>query len=258
LWTAGSDWLDCVDQDEWEETVHLPGTDTLLPHVAAFAIIGGLAALGLASFLPWDLPAYPLVAGAGGLGITMAIGMTMSMNRLLRRAERTAATHATVHPVTGLGTKYVAEMMLAVAFGAAQRGSTLTVVLLRYDDFPRYAARAGRPAAEHVLRNAGRVLLRHTRTMHTSAHHRDEAATWVAILTGINVEGACVFAKRVRRDLMNVPAAEVPPVSAAVVGFDLSMASPAELLERAERVLEKGTGAGGRIIAVGLGARSPA
>jgi GGDEF domain-containing protein len=254
----GKPGVTAIDIADREDTVHHTGTRTPRSQLAAYAVVGGLAALGLASLLPVAIPPYPLAAGVGGAGVAMTFALVATTGRLLRRAEHSAVTHATVHPLTGLGTRHVAELMLAVAFGAAQRGTTLTVVLLRYDEFPRFAARAGRPAAEHLLRNAGRVLRRHTRSMHTSAHHGDAAATWVAILSGIGVEGACVFAKRVRRELMTVPAAEVPPVSAAVVGFDLSMASPAELLERAERVLAKGTEAGGRIIAVGLGARNPA
>jgi GGDEF domain-containing protein len=102
------------------------------------------------------------------------------------------------------------------------------------------------------------VLRTHTRTMHTTAHHGPGDATFVSVLSDIGVDGACIFAKRVRRELMNLPGADLPVVSAAVVGFDVSMASPAELLDRADRALAKAAEAGGRIMAVGLSARSMA
>jgi GGDEF domain-containing protein len=226
--------------------------------VATFAAVGGLAAFGLVSLLPATGSAMQLAVALVGVAVVLGTALAGTTMRTMHKAQHVAVSHATTHPVTGLGTPHIAEMMLGVAFAAAQRGRPLTVVLLRFEDFPRYAARSGRASAEQLLRGAGRVLRTHTRTMHITAHHGPGDATFVSILSDIGVEGACIFAKRARRELMNLPGAELPAVSAAVVGFDVSMASPAELLERADRALAKAAEAGGRIVAVGLSARSMA
>jgi GGDEF domain-containing protein len=226
--------------------------------VAAYAAVGGLAAFGLVSLLPGAGATAPLTAMTVLLAVALTAALATTTTRTLRSAQQAALSHATSHPLTGLGTPHVAEMMLGIAFAAAQRGRPLTVVLLRFEEFPRFAARNGRVSAELLLRSAGRVLRKHTRSMHTTAHHGSGDATFIAVLSDIGVEGACVFAKRARRELMNLPGVETPAVSAAIVGFDLSMASPAELLQRAERALTKASEAGGRIIAVGLNARSMA
>jgi GGDEF domain-containing protein len=226
--------------------------------LAAFAAVGGLAAFGLVSLLPSSGSAVPLTAATVLLALALTAALAMTTTRTMRSAQQAALSHATSHPLTGLGTPHVAAMMLGVAFAAAQRGRPLTVVLIRFEEFPRFAARSGRLTAELLLRSSGRVLRKHTRSMHTTAHHGSDDATFIAILSDIGVEGACVFAKRARRELMNLPGVETPAVSAAVVGFDLSMASPADLLLRAERALAKASEAGGKIIAVGLSARSMA
>jgi GGDEF domain-containing protein len=225
--------------------------------VAAFAAVGGLAAFGFVSLLPGAVAAGPLAAVTVLLAFVLTAALATTTTKTVRNAQHAALATATVHPLTGLGTPHVAELMLGVAFAAAQRGRPLTVVLLRFEAFPRYAARNGRMSAELLLRSAGRVLRKHTRSMHTTAHHGDDA-TFIAILSDIGVEGACIFAKRVRRELASLPGAETPAVSAAIVGFDLSMATPAELLHRAERALSKAADAGGKIVAVGLNSRSMA
>jgi GGDEF domain-containing protein len=230
-------------------------TRTPLELFVACTVVAALAGFGTVALLPWSLPAMPLAGGAAMLTVGMTLLLTGTTTRTLRAAHRTALAQATAHPLSGLATPQVAELVLGTSFAAAQRGRTLTVVLLRVEEFPRYGARHGRASAEMFLRGAGRIFRKHTRRMHTTAHWGTGDATYLTILSDIPVDGACIFARRVRKELAALPGPGAPAISVAVVGFDLSMESPADLMGRASRALAKAGEAGGKIIAVGLNAR---
>jgi diguanylate cyclase (GGDEF)-like protein len=234
-------------------------TISLIPWslVAPMALVSVLAGTGVMTLIAVPAPRSMELAGAVGTSIAFVLTLFFLGDHVLTRARHEPAA-STVDPATGLTSPHVASLVLGLEFAAAQRGRLLTVVLVRIDSFPRYAAKQGRDAAERLLWSAGRILRRHTRGMHTTAQH-GTGATYMTVLSEIPLQGACVFAKRVRRELMSLPGAgEAHTVSIGVVSFDLSMASPFELLEVAERALSRGTSAGGKIIVAGLPSESEA
>lgn len=223
--------------------------------VAPMALVSVLAGTGAIALNPFPAPRSIELAGAIYTSILFSIGLFAVGDYVLRRSRRDVVA-ATVDPSTGLTSSHVASLMLGIEFAAAQRGRPLSLVLVRIDSFPRYATKQGKDAAERMLRHAGRIMRKHTRGMHTTTQY-GSSATYMTILSEIPPQGACVFAKRVRRELQSLPGGgEAHVVSTAVVPFDLSMASANELVEAAERALSRATAAGGKIVVSGLPAES--
>lgn len=164
---------------------------------------------------------------------------------------------ATTDPMTGLTTEEVAREALAREFAAAQRGRPLAVALVRLEGLARYRAQHGGPVADQLVRVAGRTLVRHRRGMHLAAPHGDREGMFLSILSGSDLQGAGVYAARLRADLTQPRA--LPPlegVSIGIAAFDMSMESPGELVRRAAYALERGAEAGGKVMLVGQ--REPA
>jgi diguanylate cyclase (GGDEF)-like protein len=222
--------------------------------VAVQAIVSGLAVLGLVSIAPLEPTAGTLLLIVPVLGVLMAGGLVHGGRKVLTRTRRAAATHALQDPLTGLASRNAAEQALATEFAAAERGRPLIVVLYRIAQFPRFRGRYGRPVAEHVLRSAGRVLKRHTRHMHTTGIHGPYEGTFMSVLSGATLDGACVFTRRAHRELVGLRGIpERLVVSASVVPYDVGMESVAQLVDTAERALAKAEASGGRIAVLGHG-----
>ena len=154
-------------------------------------------------------------------------------------------------PRPDLTTEEVAREALVREFAAAQRGRPLTVALVRLEGLPRYRAQHGGPVADQLVRVAARTLVRHRRGMHIAAAHAREGM-FLAVLSGSDLQGAGVYAARLRADLMQPKA--LPPfdgVSIGIAAFDVSMESPGDLIRRAMYALEKGAEAGGKVMVVG-------
>lgn len=225
-----------------------------------------------------DLPRRAIVMNIGiatvaALGITTLVGgegqavvtvpvltalFTVTLVLWTQHAEARARPHSggfTMDPLTGLATEAVGEEALAREFAAAQRGRPLTIVVLRIEGLPRYRARHGRTVADQLLRVLGRTLAHHRRGMHLTAHHGAREGTFLSILSASDREGAAVYAARLRRDLMRLEGLpEHDGVSIGVASFDLSMASPKQLVRRAESAMEQGAATGGRVVVAGASA----
>ena len=133
---------------------------------------------------------------------------------------------------------------------AAQRGRPLTLVLTRIERLPRYRAQHGRAAGDQLLRQSGRTLARHRRGMHLAARYADEESTFLSILSGVDRQGAAIYATRVRRDLLRPRGVPNPAaVSVGIASFDLATA--ADLLGQAEYALRRAAAAGGKVVVVG-------
>jgi GGDEF domain-containing protein len=157
----------------------------------------------------------------------------------------------TTDPTTGLTTEEIAREALRREFAAAQRGRPLTVALVRLEGLARYRAQHGGPVADQLVRVAGRTLVRHRRGMHVAAARGPEG-TFLSILSGSDLQGAGVYAARLRADLMQPRS--LPPIEGVSIGiaaFDVSMESPGDLVRRAAYALEKGAEAGGKVMVVG-------
>gem|GEM_PF-4243780 len=223
-----------------------------VPLLASYTAVAALAAIGLISMMPVSSGTGLTTVGVAVFTPLMAAGLVVVGHRAITEARDGALRNATTNPETGLATPFAAETMLATEFAAAQRGRPLTVVMIRVEQFPRYTAKHGRAVGNQLGRLAGRSLARSRRGMHLTAHHGRDGVTFVSILSSMDVGGAAVYAKRVRRDLMSLSGVPKPPgVSIAIVPYDMSMNTPADLIEQAERALRKAAEAGGRIVAVG-------
>lgn len=226
--------------------------DLPLALVAVQATVAGFAALGFISLVPVATTPGTFLIVVPVLGITSSAGLLFAGRHVAERARRVATQNALVDPLTGLATRYAAEHALHAEFAAALRGRPLSVVLVRIEQFPTFAGRHGRPMADRLSRSAGRVLKKHTRDMHTTGQHGRHDGTYLSVLSGVPLDGACTFAKRVRRDLMALPGLPEPlVVSSSVVPYDVSMKSADELVESAERALAKGAQNGGKIMVLG-------
>lgn len=229
------------------------GTNVGLPlgMVAGNTAVAGLASVGLLFMMPVPVNRELSAILIPALTALLAAALVATGQRFFERVRTEAFTHATEDPITGLTTVSAAERVLKLEFGAAQRGRPLTVVLIRLEDTAGYSVRNGRAAAEQLMRSAGRVLRKHRRSMHVAAHHHGDG-TYLSILSGMGSEGACIYAKRLRKELKRLPGLPEPPiVSAGIVPYDLSMESPAILMKMVERALQRGTRAGGKIVVVG-------
>lgn len=205
--------------------------------------IAALATVGIISLMAGQ----SLVAVPALLAVSLVI-----VTREVRSSATPERGEATRDPLTGLATAAVGVEALAREFAAAQRGRPLSIVLIRLEGLPKYRVRHGKTVASHLLRVTGRILAEHRRGMHLTALHGGREGTFVSILSASDREGASVYAARIRRALMRVeglPAHE--GVSVGVASFDLSMASPTELVRRAEFALAKGGEAGGRVVVMG-------
>lgn len=223
-----------------------------LPLTAASAVVAGCAAVGMTFMLPAaaarDLAMITIPVVAALLTGVLVTGAHSTVRWMRRGSD----VYSTAHPITGLVTTPVAARMLDVEFAAAQRGRPLTVVLFRIDQFPRFTAMHGQDIADRMLHASGRAVRRRTRGMNVAAHHGSDEATFLCVLSGVPLDGACIFARRLRKDLMTLPGGLRPPsVSTGVVAFDLSLASSQELIGRAERALDKASENGGAIMVMG-------
>lgn len=228
--------------------------NTELPRemVLGTTAVAMMAAVGLLSILPLPGLTGPSLPGVLGLTVPLAAGLLVTGRRAVKRARHDGRTHAITDPASGLSTPFAAEHTLAMEFAAAQRGRPLAVVLMRIDQFPRYAARHGRPVAERLLQLAARTLSAHRREMHVAAPYGSLQGWYLAVLSGMDVDGATVYAKRVRKALMSVPGLpERPSVSVGIVSYDVSMAEPDDLVRPAVRALKRASAHRGKILVIG-------
>jgi diguanylate cyclase (GGDEF)-like protein len=226
-------------------------SDAYLPItlVAGNAAVAILAAVGAVFLLP--MPEARDLSGIAVPMLTLAIGTGLFLGgrRIALIARNDALRRSSTDPATGLSTVPAADRTLSLEFAAAQRGRPLTVVLFQVNEIRDYASRHGQAVAEQLLRSAGRVLAKNRRRMHVAAHHGAGRDTFLAILSGMDVEGASIYARRMRREIMTLPGAPEPPsVAVGIAMYDMSMADQRDLVDQAQRALEKGCQAGGKVV----------
>jgi len=138
--------------------------------------------------------------------------------------------------LTNLPNRRHARVFLENEFGAAERGRLLSAVLFDLDNFKLYNDRFGHQAGDQALVAFAEILSATTRRMNLSARFGGEE--FLTILAGSDVEGALVFAERVRATLraLKLPKGSLT-VSAGVASYHPSMRSPDELLAAADHAL---------------------
>ena len=220
---------------------------------ATNASIAGLAAVGLVFLVPgaqWRELAsvtVPVVA------VILVIAMHSLHQHLSEYSTAQARAMAQVDGITGLPALPVAELVLSTEFAAAERGRELTILLCRFDGFPRFRGVHGVDAADRLMGLAGRVLKRRTRGMNLSARY-DDRGTFISILSGQTERGARIFAERVQKDLMALEVAnDRQTVSVGITGFQPHFGSVAEMLQAVEKALRDAEHIGGTIVVQGEG-----
>ncbi len=204
---------------------------------AATALAAGMATLAftqaMANFLDRPIPDLLFGVVVAYVGLALGIGwMAEQLHRDREDVEDLAFTDILTH----LPNRRHARVFLENEFAAAERGRLLSVVLFDLDNFKLYNDRFGHAAGDEALVAFSEILAHTTRKMNLSARFGGEE--FLSVLAGSDVEGALVFAERVRASLR---AKKLPhgslTVSAGVAAHHPGMRSPDELLAAADHAL---------------------
>ncbi len=204
---------------------------------AATALAAGMATLtvtqAVANYLGQPVPDLLIGVVVAYLALSLGIGwLAEQLHRDREEVEDLAFTDLLTH----LPNRRHARVFLENEFAAAERGRLLSVVLFDLDNFKRYNDRFGHQAGDEALLAFSEILARTTRRMNLSARFGGEE--FLTVLAGSDVEGALVFAERVRTTLRTTKLSHGSlTVSAGVAAYHPSMRSPDELLGAADHAL---------------------
>jgi diguanylate cyclase (GGDEF)-like protein len=204
---------------------------------AAAAIGTALAALVVTQIVARALglptPDTLLTTAISMVGIGAGVGWIVE---ILHRDRDEVEDLAFTDLLTGLPNRRHARIFLENEFAAAERGRFLAVVLFDLDSFKQYNDTHGHQAGDEALQLFASVLARTTRKMNLSARFGGEE--FVSVLAGSDLEGAFLFADRVRTALRARNLGSPPlTVSAGVAEYRPAMGSPEELLAAADQAL---------------------
>jgi putative two-component system response regulator len=196
--------------------------------VVTFAFYQALATragLTIPGYFPGMLVAF--------LGLALGIGWLVERLHLDKaQVEALALTDLLTH----LPNRRHAIIFLENEFAAAARGRPLCVVLFDLDSFKLYNDRYGHQAGDEALTVFAGILSQTTRRMNLSARFGGEE--FLSVLAGSEVDGALVFAERVRARLKATKLSRGSlTVSAGVACFHRTLRSPDELLAAADHAL---------------------
>lgn len=214
---------------------------------ASLALASGMAAFAGAQVLvtllgaPVPAPEMMLVIIVVLIMVSLGSGVLASLfQRSLGQAEQIALTD----PGTGLPNRRHGMIHLQRAFAAANRGSTVSVVMFDLDKFKSVNDRFGHHTGDDVLRVFGDILQRHTRSMHLSLRLGGEE--FMTILDEMDAEAATVMAGRVL-DALRAHSFGWGSltVSAGISEYEEGMASPDILMAAADQALYRAKARGG-------------
>ena len=199
----------------------------------SIGVVALLATQLVASAMGLPTPDTIVAMTIAYLGIGAAIGWIVEV---LHRDRDEVEDLAFTDLLTGLPNRRHARVFLENEFAAAERGRFLAVVLFDLDSFKQYNDTHGHQAGDEALQLFASVLARTTRKMNLSARFGGEE--FVAILAGSDLEGAFLFADRVRTALRARNLGSPPlTVSAGVAEYRATMGSPDEILAAADQAL---------------------
>ena len=219
------------------------------------------AALGLGATILGLLVFQALpVRGSIGIDWPRSLSLTAALfavsfgagwvTETLRRRRNRALDMAYADALTGLPNRRVIDFFLERHFAIARQGPGFTIVLFDLDDFKRLNDRLGHTAGDRALVEVGAALRESTRRMDILARYGGEE--FVAILPGEGVDGAAVFAERIRTAIGRVKLPDDSPltVSAGIAAFEGIMSSPGDLVRAADEALFEAKRRGGNRIQV--------
>lgn len=173
------------------------------------------------------------------IGVILGAGWTAE---LLHQQRRQAEKMALTDQLTEMPNRRHAVVFLDAAFAAAARGMSLSVVLFDIDGFKDFNDRYGHLEGDEALKVVGDTLVGLTRRMNLSSRFGGEE--FLCILSDCDVEGARIYAERVRSDLQGLTRWENFTVSAGIALYHESMSTPDRLVSAADQALYAAKGAG--------------
>lgn len=206
---------------------------------ASLALAAGMAVLSSthAVLVAADLstPDWNLLLVVVLVYIALSFGIGV-LAELLHRERRAAEEMALSDPLTGLANRRHAHIFLEANFAAAERGSSLSVVIFDVDHFKDFNDTYGHAAGDQVLKDLAGILQEQTRAMNLTARWGGEE--FLSILSSSDAEGASVFAERIRSTLAEGSSRwGTVTVSAGIAEHAPGMESPELLLAAADRAL---------------------
>jgi diguanylate cyclase (GGDEF)-like protein len=214
---------------------HMPfGSMCAAPLVFREGLLGALVALahGSSGFLPGDSDTLSAYAAHAAIALTNA--------RLVDRLEHQAAED----PLTGLANRRAFYGACAAESSRMQRDSSeLSIVMLDLDHFKAINDEHGHLLGDQVLVGVADALRSSIRRHDTVARMGGEE--FAILMPDANVDAAYEMAERVRGAIARIPIASGSlSCSAGVVSASIPEASPAELLDLADKALYEAKRAG--------------
>lgn len=222
--------------------------------IATHLAVAGLAAVGMLTLVPPSGGVQQALIAAPVLTVLLASVLVLRTRETVDQARREAGSTTANDPLTGVTTAAVGEQVLRMEFAAAERDRSrmLTIVLIRIEQLDRYRTEHGEVLRDRLLKETGSILNQHRRSMHLAARSAREPGTFLSVLSGVDRDGATVYATRVRRDLLRLQTVPRPAgVSVGIATYDMSMRSARDLMRKAAFALKKGAAAGGKVVVVG-------
>lgn len=207
---------------------------------ASVALAAGMATLAASQSVLWlfvgESPDWRFIMALvfGFVMLCIAVGW---FGELLLSARRNAEEAALRDPLTHLPNRGHLRVFLDSAFGAAERGGSLTVIVFDLDKFKRINDDYGHQAGDETLVVFSDLLRSQTRRSDLSARFGGEE--FVCVLTGPGgAPGARVFAERLRDALRSHDFPWGPvTASAGIAEYHHGIASPDILIGLADRAL---------------------
>jgi len=204
---------------------------------AAIALAGGVGGILLTQGIAFWVgrPVYAALGVLVGSYLILSLGIGWLAERFHTERDQVEGL-ALTDLLTQLPNRRHARIFLENEFAAAGRGRKLSVVLFDLDHFKNYNDRFGHQAGDEALQAFGDIISSTTRRMNLSARFGGEE--FLSVLAGTDLEGARVFAERVRGRLRAMKLSQGSiTVSVGVANFHPSMKSPDELLAAADQAL---------------------
>jgi diguanylate cyclase (GGDEF)-like protein len=242
--------------------LEMPGLDgeKLLRVKASNETYGGVPFIFLTASTDMDRRARLLLAGACDVivkpfhaaDLVARLRLHLKVKRLqdeLMVKNETLARLSTVDVLTGLRTRRYLNELLAIEFLRARRyGNALGLLMADLDHFKRVNDRFGHQAGDSVLEGVAGCLLESLRATDTAGRYGGEEL--MVVLPQNDAAGAAVLAERWRdavqkRRFKSTDGRGIHvTLSIGVAAYDADVASPQDLVARADRALYRAKEAG--------------
>ncbi len=218
----------------------------------AVALAGGMAVITATqvSVVVFEIaePNWTLLISIVAAYLAVSIGIA-TLAEVLRRERQAAEELALIDRLTGLPNRRHLEDTLEREFAAAERGSSLAVVLFDLDHFKQVNDQQGHATGDMTLQVFARILGTNTRNENLSGRLGGEE--FVSVLRDTDTDSAINFAQRVLDQMRDWPLRwGRQTVSAGVAHYQKGMGSYELLLGEADRALYRAKNGGRDMVCV--------